>query len=118
MRTERARPCTCATPAESRSLLSEPARSPGRASTRSVSTHMTLLEHQQPPGSVGSFDADGAGDHDQPYPFGWRPRASEPYPPRPTHCGFNTHQYPRPLFLAITIHDLSTATNQPPYTTP
>ena len=70
MRTERARHCTCATPAKSRNLLSEPARSPCRASTRSVSAHMTFLEHQQPPGSVGSFDADGAGDHDQPYRFG------------------------------------------------
>jgi len=41
-RTERARLCTCATPAKSRSLLSEPARSPCRASTRSASTHMTF----------------------------------------------------------------------------
>src|SRR5258708_4271461 len=79
-RTERARLCTCATPAKSRSLLSELARSPCRALTRSVSTHMTFLDHKQPPGSVGSFDADGAGDNDQPYCFGWRPRASVPYP--------------------------------------
>src|SRR5260370_727144 len=79
MRTERARLCPCATPAESRSLLSEPARSPCRASTRSVSTHMTFTAQQHRPGPLGSFDADGAGDHDQPYRFGWRPRASVPY---------------------------------------
>ena len=98
MRTERARLCTCATPAESRSLLSEPARSPCRASTRSVSTHMTLLEHQQLPGPLGSLDADGAGDHDQPYRFGWWPRASVPYP-------FNTRQYARLLVLRSRLQD-------------
>src|SRR5258708_38229529 len=93
MRTERARLCTCATPAESRSLLSEPARSPCRASTRSVSTHMTFTAQQHRPGPLGSLDGDGAGDHDRTYRFGpasrawrpasgalgWRPRASVPY---------------------------------------
>ena len=29
-------------------------------------------------GVVGSLDGLGAGDHDQPYPFGWRPRANVP----------------------------------------
>ena len=59
---------------------------------------MTFLEHQQRPGSVGSFDADGAGDHDQPYRFGWRPRASVPYP-------FNTRQYARLLVLRSRLQD-------------
>jgi hypothetical protein len=40
----------------------------------------------------GSQDGQGAGDHDQPYRFGWRPRASVPYP-------FNTRQYARLLVL-------------------
>src|SRR5713226_661594 len=98
MRTERARHCTCATPAESRSLFSAPARSPCRASTRSVSTHMTFIEPQQRPGHPGSLDGDGAGDHDQEYRFGWRPRASAPYP-------FNTRQYARLLVLRSRLQD-------------
>ena len=36
----------------------------------------------------GSLDGDGAGDRDQAYRFGFRPRASVPYP-------FNTRQYAR-----------------------
>ena len=40
----------------------------------------------------GSRDGDGAGDHDQPYRFGVRPRASAPYP-------FNTRQYARLLVI-------------------
>ena len=43
-------------------------------------------------GPLGSLDGDGAGDHDQSYRFGWRPRASVPYP-------FNTRQYARLLIL-------------------
>jgi hypothetical protein len=39
---------------------------------------------------VGSLDGDGGSDHDQPYRFGWRPRASVPYP-------FSTRQYARLL---------------------
>lgn len=42
--------------------------------------------------ALGSLDGDGAGDHDQPYRFGWRPRTSAPYP-------FNTRQYARLLVL-------------------
>ena len=42
--------------------------------------------------SVGSRDGHGAGDHDQPYRFGWRPCAATPYP-------FNTRQYSRLLVL-------------------
>ena len=43
-------------------------------------------------GRFGSQDGQGAGDHDQPYRFGWRPRTSVPYP-------FNTRQYARLLIL-------------------
>ena len=43
-------------------------------------------------GPLGSLDGDGTGDHDQPYRFGWRPRASVPYP-------FSTRQYARLLVL-------------------
>ena len=42
--------------------------------------------------ALGSRDGNGAGDHDQPYRFGIRPRASAPYP-------FNTRQYARLLVL-------------------
>jgi hypothetical protein len=47
---------------------------------------------------VGSLDGRGAGDHDQPYRFGWKPRASVPYP-------FNTRQYGRLLVLRGRIQD-------------
>ena len=66
---------------------------------------MTFLEHQQPPGSVGSFDADGAGDHDQPYRFGWRPRASVPPAPLQRGYPFNTRQYARLLVLRSRLQD-------------
>ncbi len=59
---------------------------------------MTFLEQQQPPQHFGSRDGDGAGDHDQPYRFGWRPRASVPYP-------FNTRQYARLLVLRSRLQD-------------
>ena len=50
-------------------------------------------------GSVlGSRDGNGAGDHDQPYRFGIRPRASAPYP-------FNTRQYARLLVLRGRMRD-------------
>jgi hypothetical protein len=49
-------------------------------------------------GIVGSLDGLGAGDHDQPYRFGWRPRASVPYP-------FNTRQYARLLLLRGRVQD-------------
>jgi hypothetical protein len=54
---------------------------------------------------LGSRDGDGAGDHDQPYRFGWRPRASVPYPPRPAQRGFNTRQYARLLVLRGRVQD-------------
>jgi hypothetical protein len=46
----------------------------------------------------GSLDGEGSGDHDQPYRFGFRPRASAPYP-------FSTRQYARLLVLRSRIHD-------------
>jgi hypothetical protein len=42
--------------------------------------------------ATGSLDGDGAADHDQPYRFGFRPRANVPYP-------FSTRQYARLLVL-------------------
>jgi hypothetical protein len=48
--------------------------------------------------SIGSLDGDGAGDHDQTYRFGWRPRASAPYP-------FNTRQFIRLLVMRSRVRD-------------
>jgi hypothetical protein len=47
---------------------------------------------EQPDTVVGTLDGVGAGDLDQPFRFGWRPRTSVPYP-------FNTRQYARLLLL-------------------
>ncbi len=47
---------------------------------------------------IGSLDGDGAADHDQAYRFGWRPRASAPYP-------FNTRQFVRLLVMRSRVHD-------------
>ena len=44
----------------------------------------------------GTHDGTGAGDHDQPYRFGRRPRASATYP-------FSTRQYVRLLLLRSRI---------------
>ncbi|HEV7665508.1 MAG TPA: hypothetical protein VGQ62_18395 [Chloroflexota bacterium] len=49
-------------------------------------------------GPRGSLDGDGQGDHDVPYRFGWRPRASVPYP-------FNTQQYARLLVFRSRVHE-------------
>lgn len=49
-------------------------------------------------GLAGSLDGNGAADHDQPYRFGFRPRASAPYP-------FNTRQYARLLVLRSRVRD-------------
>jgi len=59
---------------------------------------MTFLEQQQRPGPLGSLGGGGGGDNDQPYRFGWRPRASVPYP-------FNTRQYARLLVLRSRLQD-------------
>jgi hypothetical protein len=49
-------------------------------------------------GGVGTLDGLGAGDHDQPYHFGWRPTGSIPYP-------FSTRQYLRLLLLRGRLQD-------------
>jgi len=60
---------------------------------------MGLQEEQHNAASNnGSLDGDGAGDHDQAYRFGWRPRASAPYP-------FNTRQFVRLLVMRSRVHD-------------
>ena len=61
---------------------------------------MISQQQQQPrPDTLaGTRDGVGAGDHDQPYRFGWRPRASAPYP-------FNTRQYARLLVFRSRLHD-------------
>ncbi|MBV9545657.1 MAG: hypothetical protein JOY61_14900 [Chloroflexi bacterium] len=59
---------------------------------------MSVLEHNSPNVSTGSLDREGAGDHDQPYRFGFRPRVSHPYP-------FSTRQYARLLILRGRICD-------------
>src|SRR6185503_7439973 len=48
--------------------------------------------------ATGSLDGEGSADHDQPYRFGFRPRASAPYP-------FNTRQYARLLVLRGRLQD-------------
>jgi hypothetical protein len=47
---------------------------------------------------TGSLDGAGAGDHDQPYRFGWKPRATVPYP-------FNTRQFSRLLVIRGRVQD-------------
>jgi hypothetical protein len=41
---------------------------------------------------IGSHDGEGAGDHDVPFKFSWRPRLAATYP-------FSTRQYARLLVL-------------------
>jgi hypothetical protein len=53
----------------------------------------------------GSLDGEGAGDHDQPFRFGYRPRASAPFP-------FSTRQYARLLILRSHVQDASGADGQ------
>ena len=59
-----------------------------------------MMIQQQPAATrrIGSLDGIGAGDHDQPYRFGWKPRASVPYP-------FNTRQFSRLLVLRGRVQD-------------
>jgi hypothetical protein len=47
---------------------------------------------------VGSHDIATTDQHDQPYRFGWRPRANVPYP-------FNTRQYARLLVFRGRVQD-------------
>jgi hypothetical protein len=49
-------------------------------------------------GMVGTRDGLGAGDHDQPYHFGRKPRSAIPYP-------FSTRQYVRLLVLRGRVQD-------------
>jgi len=53
----------------------------------------------------GSQDGQGAADHDQPYRFGARPRASAPFP-------FNTRQYARLLVLRSRTSDQRQASSE------
>jgi hypothetical protein len=59
---------------------------------------MTFSQGELAGPPTGSLDGDGAGDHDQPYRFGLRPRAIVPYP-------FNTRQYARLLILRSRLKD-------------
>ena len=59
---------------------------------------MAYPQQQNLPDSPGSLDGDGAGDHDQPYRIGSRPRASAPYP-------FSTREYARLLVLRSRLQD-------------
>jgi hypothetical protein len=61
---------------------------------------MNSNQHLESDGIVGSLDGLGAADHDQPYRFGRRPRASAPYP-------FSTRQYARLLLLRGRVQDQS-----------
>ena len=67
-------------------------------SERLVRNIMTLLPLPNTGAAVGSLDGNGAGDHDQPYRFGCRPRATATYP-------FNTRQYARLLVLRGRVQD-------------
>jgi hypothetical protein len=62
-----------------------------RRAAMNPSTHSGL-------GSAGSLDGTGTADHDLPYRFGRRPRASAPYP-------FSTRQYARLLLLRGRLRD-------------
>ena len=57
-----------------------------------------ISQQQRPSPTAGSLDGHGAGDHDQPYRFGWKPTAQVPYP-------FNTRQYGRLLVLRGRVQD-------------
>jgi len=59
---------------------------------------MVLPKQHNAGGSLGSLDGEGAGDHDQPYRFGWRPRTSVPYP-------FSTRQFARLLVFRSRLQD-------------
>ena len=57
-----------------------------------------MISSQEVNGIVGTRDGFGAGDHDQPYRFGRRPRSAATYP-------FSTLQYVRLLVLRGRIQD-------------
>jgi hypothetical protein len=64
---------------------------------------MNFLGQQYVPGSL---DGDGAGDHDQPYRFGWRPRTSVPFP-------FSTRQYARLLVFRSRLQERTDSQSVP-----
>src|ERR1700682_1000412 len=70
---------------------------PRSRSERMVATQMSPFSFTDHVVATGSLDGDGSADHDQPYQFGFRPRASAPYP-------FNTRQYARLLVLRSRLH--------------
>ena len=59
---------------------------------------MTPVQPEQSPPTLGSSDGQGAGDHDQPYRFGLRPRVESPFP-------FNTRQFARLLVLRSRLRE-------------
>src|SRR5438874_2681731 len=73
-------------------------RLPEAWSERMVATQMSPFSFTDHVVATGSLDGDGSADHDQPYQFGFRPRANAPYP-------FNTRQYARLLILRGCLHD-------------
>ena len=57
------------------------------------------MDRTQPPAPAhGSKDGDGAGDHDEPYQFGRRPRAVAPWP-------FTERQFAHLLLLRGRVQD-------------
>ena len=59
---------------------------------------MSFPQLQHAGAATGSLDGEGAGDHDQPYRFGRRPRAIVPFP-------FNTREYARLLIFRGRLQD-------------
>ena len=62
---------------------------------------MKSVQPEQSELRLGTWDGQGAGDHDQPYRFGFRPRVENPFP-------FNTRQYARLLVLRGRLREKDT----------
>jgi hypothetical protein len=62
---------------------------------------MKSVQPEQSERGLGTWDEQGAGDHDQPYQFGFRPRVENPFP-------FNTRQYARLLVLRSRLRETDT----------
>ncbi len=58
----------------------------------------TAIPQEPSTGPVGTLDGSGAGDCDEPYRFGRRPRASAPFP-------FTERQYARLLVFRSRVQD-------------
>jgi len=67
---------------------------------------MASLQQENTGKAIGSLDGAGAGDHDEPYRFGGRPRTSVPYP-------FNTRQYARLLVFRGRLRDVQDSNLRP-----